>query len=94
VPLIDSIRTGEASGSAFWICGGRIEVGRSRIVAMRSRISWAATSGFLSRSNWAKTSDAPSDEIDDRVSMPDTVLTAASILSVTSSSTEVGDAPG
>jgi hypothetical protein len=93
-PLTDSIKTGDESGSAFWICGGRIDVGRSRIVAMRSRISWAATSGSFSSANCTNTSDAPSDDTDDRVSMPLTVLTAASILSVTSDSTDAGDAPG
>ena len=58
-----------------------------------SRTSWAATSGSFSRANWICTSDTPSDEVEISVSMPAMVLTASSILSVTSVSISSGAAP-
>ncbi len=59
-----------------------------------SRTSWAATSGFFSRVNWICTSDTFSEEVEINWSMPLMVLTASSILSVTSVSISSGAAPG
>ncbi len=87
--------TGAASGSTLPTCGVSASSGRSASTeSMRSRTSWAATSPSFSRTNITCTSDMPSLETEVSVSMPLTVLTAASILSVTSLSTSSGAAPG
>jgi hypothetical protein len=51
-------------------------------------------SAFLSSRNWTKTCETPSTEVERSSSMPLMVLTAASILSVTSVSISRGLAPG
>ena len=87
-------RTGAASVSSFCTIGGSAAVGNSaRIVLTLSRTSCAATSPFFSRSNRMETIEMPSDEIDWSSSMPLIVLTASSILSVTSVSISSGLAP-
>ena len=86
--------TGAASGSIFSITGGSASRGRSRsTVLTRSRTSWAATSGFFSRSKLTITWETPSAEIEISWSIPLIVLTASSILSVTSVSISSGAAP-
>ena len=60
----------------------------------RSRTSCVATSAFFSSRNATTTCDTPSDEVEVSVSIPLMVLTASSILSVTSLSTCSGAAPG
>ena len=60
----------------------------------RSRTSCVATSAFFSSRKDTTTCDTPSDEVEVSVSMPLMVLTASSILSVTSLSTCSGAAPG
>ncbi len=86
--------TGAASGSIFSITGGSASRGRSRSTLLtRSRTSWAATSGFFSSSKLMMTCETPSEEIEMSWSMPLMVLTASSILSVTSVSISSGAAP-
>ncbi len=90
-----STATGAESGSALAICGLRAPVGSCDTMALtRCSTSCAARLGSFSSVNWAITRDAPSVEIDDSSSSPATVLTAASILSVMSVSTDAGAAPG
>ena len=60
---------------------------------MWSRTSWAATSGFLSRLKLRMTSETPWLDVDRSSSMPLIVLTAPSILSVSSVSISSGAAP-
>ena len=75
--------------------GRAMPCGRSRrTVAMCSRTSCAAMSVSSRAANCAMTSETPSVEIERSSSMPLMVLTASSILSVTSVSTASGDAPG
>jgi hypothetical protein len=59
-----------------------------------SRTSWAATSLFFSSRKLTKTIETPSDEVERSSSIPLTVLTASSILSVISVSICSGAAPG
>ena len=59
----------------------------------RSRTSWAATSALFSSSKLMRTWDTPSAEMEMSWSMPLMVLTASSILSVTSVSISSGAAP-
>ena len=59
-----------------------------------SRTSCAATFASFSSTNETTTCETPSDEFEVSVSMPLIVLTASSILSVTSVSTCSGAAPG
>ena len=87
--------TGAASGSSLLTTGGSVPSGRSgSTVATWSRTSCAATSTFLSSMNVMKTCETPSVEIERSSSMPLMVLTASSILSVSSVSTSSGAAPG
>ena len=59
-----------------------------------ARTSCAATSGFFERSNVIVTRERPSVDVERSSSMPATVLTAASMRSVTSVSMLSGVAPG
>ena len=87
-------RTGAASGSIFSMTGGSASRGNWRSTLLtRSRTSWAATSAFFSSSNEMTTWETPSEEIEISWSMPLIVLTASSILSVTSVSISSGAAP-
>ncbi len=91
----DSVMTGAASGSNFSTIGCSIVRGRSGSTRLtRSRTSCAATSPSFSSRNATMTCETPSDEFDRSSSMPLMVLTASSILSVTSVSTSSGAAPG
>ncbi len=88
-------RTGAASGSSLLTTGDSVPSGRScSTVARWSRTSCAAMSTFLSSRNVTKTCDTPSVEIERSSSMPLMVLTASSILSVSSVSISSGAAPG
>jgi hypothetical protein len=82
------VNTGCASGSRFSTVGCVIVRGRSGKMRLTlSRTSCVATSTSLSSVKFTTTCDTPSEEVDVRVSMPLMVLTASSILSVTSLST-------
>src|SRR6478736_623602 len=90
-----TVNTGDAVGSSFSTVGWitlRGSNGMTRLTL--SRTSCAATFASFSRRNATTTCDTPSDEFDDRTSMPLMVFTASSILSVTSVSTCSGAAPG
>ena len=87
-------RIGWASGSIFSMIGGSASLGSwARTELIRSRTSWEAMSPFFSRSKEATTTEVPSDEVEISWSMPETVLTASSILSVISVSISSGEAP-
>jgi hypothetical protein len=87
-------RTGEESGSNLSTTGVSISSGRSlRTPFTRSRTSWAATSLSFSRMNLTVTRETPSTVVDWSWSIPLIVLTASSILSVTSVSSSSGAAP-
>ena len=60
----------------------------------RFSTSWAATLTSFSRTNWTKTCETPSIEVERSSSIPLIVLTASSTLSVISVSTSCGEAPG
>jgi hypothetical protein len=90
-----SVITGAASGSNFSTIGWSMVRGRRGSTRFtRSRTSWAATSPSFSRRNATMTWETPSEEFERSSSMPLIVLTASSILSVTSVSTSSGAAPG
>ncbi len=96
VPGVLSVtkRMGDASGSIFETTGWSMPLGKSgRTLLMWSRTSCAATSGFLSRLKVMMTSDTPWLEVERSSSMPLMVLTAPSILSVSSVSISSGAAP-
>ena len=76
-------KIGVESGSSFSTVGCSMSLGRSGSTRFTlSRTSWAATSPSFSSTNWMKTCEMPSDEIERNSSMPLIVLTASSILSV------------
>src|SRR5882672_3905268 len=88
-------KTGVASVSSFWTMGTSAVSGRS--LTMRSillRTSCAATSAFFSSTKVIKTCETPSIEVERSSSIPLTVLTAPSTLSVISVSISCGEAPG
>ncbi len=87
--------TGLADGSTRVTTGASMPLGRSgRTPLTLSRTSCAATSVFLSSLKEMTTWEMPSADVEFRSSMPEMVLTAPSILSVTSLSTSSGAAPG
>ncbi len=90
-----SVMIGDAFGSIFSTVGWRTVLGsceRTRLT--RSRTSCAATSTSFSSRNVTATIDTPSADVERSSSMPLTVFTASSILSVTSVSISSGAAPG
>ena len=90
-----TVSTGDAVGSSFSTVGWITVRGSSGMTRLTlSRTSCAATFASFSSTNETTTCDTPSDEFDVSVSMPLMVLTASSILSVTSVSTCSGAAPG
>ena len=77
------VNTGIESGSIFSTVGCSMSFGKSGSTRLiLSRTSCAATSTSFSSTNWMKTCEMPSDETDRNSSIPLTVLTASSILSV------------
>src|ERR1043166_2180836 len=89
------LRTGAASGSILSTRGCWIVFGSSgRTPLTLSRTSCAATSVSFSRTKLMATCEIPSEEVERSSSMPLIVLTASSILSVTSVSICSGAAPG
>src|ERR1043166_2454072 len=85
------LRTGAASGSILSTRGCWIVFGSSgRTPLTLSRTSCAATSVSFSRTKLMATCEIPSEEVERSSSMPLIVLTASSILSVTSVSSTVG----
>ncbi len=89
------VTTGVASGSMRVTVGSSMSLGSEVTTPlMRSRTSWAATSGSFSRTKVTNTCETPSDDEERSSSMPLMVLTASSILSVIWVSTSVGAAPG
>src|SRR5687768_9309365 len=94
-PETAMVTTGMAPGSKFCTIGGSASVGRSpRMVEILSRTSCVATSRSFSRLNEIMTTDTFSEENDVSSLMPLIVLTASSILSVSSVSISSGAAPG
>ena len=92
---IDRNMIGIASGSCFCTTGGSDVSGSTRMTGSTlARTSCAATSGFFDSSKVIVTLDCPSVEVDRSSSIPATVLTAASMRSVTSASMLSGVAPG
>ena len=90
----EMLMMGSASGSSFSTIGASILSGSvARMRFTRSRTSCAATSTFLSRLNETSTWEMPSVEVERSSSIPLTVLTASSILSVISVSISFGVAP-
>ena len=90
-----TVMTGAAVKSSFSTVGCSTVRGSCGITRLtRSRTSCAATSAFFSSLNDTTTCEMPSDEVEVSVSMPLIVLTASSILSVTSVSICSGAAPG
>src|ERR1700690_791019 len=92
---IDTKSTGAASGSSLPMTGGFVPSGRSGSTRLTwSRTSCAAMLTSLSSVNVTKNRETPSVDTDRSSSMPPSVLTASSILSVSSDSTSSGAAPG
>ncbi len=86
--------TGLESVFTFMITGSVMSSGsRERMAEICSRTSWTARSMSRSSSNSTMTEDEPSMLEDETVRTPFTVLTASSILSVTSMSMISGLAP-
>jgi hypothetical protein len=87
--------TGSASGSDFWITGGRMFGGSWRIAPDTfSRTSWAASSMSRSSTNLAVILVVPSVVMADSSSRPDSVESASSIGITTWVVTSSGVAPG
>ena len=94
-PATTRVSTGSASGSAFWMMGGRMLGGRLRSApATFSLTSWAALSISRSRTNWQTTRALPSVAMDVISSSPLMVDNASSRGSTTWVVISSGVAPG
>ena len=94
-PARATVRTGCWSLSNFETRGGVASFGRSlRMVATRSRTSWAAVSMSRLRLKVTITTEVPGPEIDRSSSIPSTVLTASSMRLEIPVSTSSAEAPG
>src|SRR6202163_1750324 len=92
-----SERTAVAFGSAFAICGSCSAGSFGSDERMRATCCWTSTAAALMsvpKTNWTRTLDWRCDEVDSRMSMPETLLTAFSIGRVTVVSMVSGDALG